>query len=124
MRYDPANAPDRSAWLDADEAERLDAILRYHKRAKERAGNMRAHSAIHAAVENQLAEGHDAAVRAITRLMGEGLDRHDAVHAIGSVVAKQIYTMLKQQRPHDSAEYATQLDQLTAESWRSSGERE
>jgi hypothetical protein len=124
MRYDPANAPDASVWLEADEGERLEAVLRYHKRAKERAGSLRAHSAIHAAVENQLAEGLDAAVRAISRLVPEGLDRHDAVHAIGSVVAKQIYGLLKERRPHDSAEYARLLDELTAESWRKSGDDE
>jgi hypothetical protein len=122
MRYDPANAPNRSAWLEADEAERLEAILRYHRRAKEHAGNLRAHSAIHTAVENQLAEGHDVAVRTMTRLMAEGLDRHDAVHAIGSVVAKQMYAMLKERRPHDAVEYAAQLAELTAESWRKSGD--
>jgi hypothetical protein len=124
MRYDPANAPIPSAWLDADESERLDAILRYHKRAKEHGGNLRAHSAIHTAVENQLAEVHDAAVRAMTRLQAEGLDRHDAVHAIGSVVAKQIHAMLQERREHDSAQYAAQLDALTAESWRNSGDDE
>jgi hypothetical protein len=124
MRYDPANTPNPSAWLEADEAERLEAILRYHKRAKDHGGNLRAHSAIHTAVENQLAEGHDAAVRTMARLMTEGLDRHDAVHAIGSVVAKQIYTMLQNRRPHDSLEYAAQLDELTADSWRESGDGE
>jgi hypothetical protein len=123
MRYDPANAPDSSAWRQADAGDRLDAILRYHKRAKHR-GNLRAHSAIHAAVENQLAEGHEAAARAMTRLMAEGLDRHDAVHAIGSVLAKQLYTMLKERHLHDPTEYAALLDALTAESWRKSSEDE
>lgn len=41
MRYDPANAPIPSAWLETDESERLDAILRYHKRAKEHGGRAR-----------------------------------------------------------------------------------
>ncbi len=60
----------------------------------------------------------------MARLMAQGLDRHDAVHAVGSVVAKQMYAMLKERRPHDSAEYAAQLDELTAESWRESGDDE
>jgi hypothetical protein len=45
--------------------------------SKEHGGNLRAHSAIHAAVENQLAEGLDAAVRAMTRLVAQGLDRNE-----------------------------------------------
>ncbi len=124
MRYDPADAPDPSAWLEADEGERLEAIIRYHKRAKERGGNLHAHSAVHAAVENQLAEGLGATVRAMSRLVAQGLDRHDAVHAIGSVMAKQIYGVLQKRRPYDSAEYAAQLDELTAESWRKTGDDE
>jgi hypothetical protein len=121
VRYDPTEAPDPSEWLASDEAERLDAVLRYHKRAKEKAGSWRAHAAIHAAVETQLAEGLGGAVRAMERLVGQGLDRHEAVHAIGSVVAAQLYAVL-QHRAFDSVEYEARLDALTADSWRLSAD--
>jgi hypothetical protein len=53
--------------------------------------------------------------------MGEGLDRHDAVHAVGSVVVGLMYDMLRV-RGKDAgdinAKYADELATLTAESWR------
>jgi hypothetical protein len=120
VRYDPTEAPDVSEWLEADEAERLDAVLRYHKRGREGAGSLRAHAAIHVTVENQLAEGLGGAVRAMGRLREQGLDRHDAVHAIGSAAAGQIYAALKH-RACDAVQYEARLDVLTAEAWRNSG---
>jgi hypothetical protein len=121
MRYDPTEPPVPSEWLEADEGERLDAVLRHHRRARIRRGNVQAHSAIHVAVETQLAEGLQAAVRAMARLTEGGLDRHEAIHAIGSVVAEQLYEVLHHQRAHDPEAYAVELDRLTAESWRRSG---
>ena len=121
MRYDPTKAPDPSEWLAMDEAERLAAVLRHHKRAQEEDGRLRAHAAIHATVETQLAEGCGPAMRTIERLVEQGLDRHDAVHAIGSVVAAQLYAAL-QHRAFDSAEYEARLDTLTADSWRESAD--
>jgi hypothetical protein len=41
------------------------------------------------AVETQLAEGHAEATAALDRLLQEGLDRHEALHAIGSVLAEE-----------------------------------
>jgi hypothetical protein len=58
---------------------------------------------------------------ALARLMGEGLDRHDAVHAVGSVVMGLMYDKLRV-RGKDAgdinAKYADELATLTAESWR------
>jgi len=71
-------------------------------------------------VETQLAEGLQAAVRAMSRLTEGGLDRHEAIHAIGAVVAEQLYEVLHQ-RAHDPEVYAAELDRLTVERWRRSG---
>ena len=118
MKYDPAVAPDPSEWAASGERERLDAVRQYHKRAKERAGGPETHAGVHVAVETQLAEGHVAARAALERLLQEGLDRHDAIHAIGSVVAGEIFEVLKSKRPHDPEAYARKLDALTASKWR------
>jgi len=120
VRYDPTEAPDPLEWLETDEGERLDAVLRYHKRAKERAGSPHAHAAIHVTVETQLTEGLGATARAMERLLEEGLDRHEAIHAIGSAVAEQIYATL-QRRSFNAAEYDALLDALNADRWRKSG---
>ena len=117
MRYDPATGPDVKEWLELDEGERTLAVRQYHKKAKLRAGNAEVHAIIHAAVETQLAEGHPEAQAAFARLTREGLDRHDVVHAIGSVLAGELYGIMKTEREHDPGEYARKLRALTAERW-------
>jgi hypothetical protein len=117
MRYDPMTGPAPEAWLELDEGEQADVVLRYHKRHRLRGGNMRLHAVIHATVETQLAEGHAAAAAALRRLVGEGLDRHEAIHAIGAVVADQIYATMKG-TAFDPAEYERRLHQLDLASWR------
>jgi hypothetical protein len=119
LRYEPTSTPDASRWLETPEGERLDAVLRQHEMAGEKAGSLRMHAAIHVTVETQLAEGHAAAVRAMQRLTEQGLDRHEALHAVGSAVAGQIFAALKG-RSFDAAEYEKRLDALTVDSWRNS----
>ena len=52
--------------------------------------------------------------------MQEGLDRHEAVHAIGSVLAEHIYGMLSEDSKLDdpNVAYYEELEPLTAKSWR------
>jgi hypothetical protein len=118
MRYDPDAPPDTRTWLELPEAERLDAVRRHHKREKARAGSPEVHAIIHVAVETQLAEGHPAATAAMDRLLRDGLDRHEALHAIGSVLAEELFDVVKSKRQHDAAAYARKLSALTASSWR------
>ena len=65
----------------------------------------------------RLAQGHPEVKAAFERLSGEGLDRHDVVHAVGSVLAGEIYGVMKSRRPHDPEEYARRLGELTAKTW-------
>jgi hypothetical protein len=125
VKYDPEIAPDATRWLDADEEERLLAIRRYHECSAENLGEgAEAHFVIHNTVENQLAEGHPAATDALERLTAEGLDRHDAIHAIGSILAAEIFELLKRKAPFDPERYARKLGELTASRWRSEGEED
>src|SRR5438874_9888188 len=121
-RYDPHHAPDPEAWLALDEGERTALVLQYHRRARARLPNARLHATIHVIVENQL--GDEIPVRrTLERLRAEGLDRHDAVHAVGSVLAKRIYELLKEGPPtgDPNAPYWAELESLTAEGWRHGG---
>ncbi len=118
MKYSPENAPDPVQWLATEEEERMAAVEAYHRRKRQRSGNARLHAVIHAVVENQLAEHHPAATAAMERLLADGLNRHEAVHAIGCLVASDLSDMMKMQRRHDAEEYARKLQQLTAETWR------
>jgi hypothetical protein len=72
-------------------------------------------------VENQLALGDKfPASSVLARLMSEGLDRHEAVHALGSVLTGQIFNALKGKSVGTdlNAEYVEKLNRLTVQSWR------
>ena len=55
----------------------------------------------------------------LQRLMGEGLTRHDAIHAIAWVLAAHVFVILKQK--HGDADpnqrYFERLRALTADAW-------
>ena len=117
MKYDPMVSPVASKWLELDEGERISVIAIYHKDAKIKLPNETVHACMHAVVENQLAEKLPVTVRALERLIAEGLDRHNAVHAIGCVVSSHIFTMMKESKQFDMAQFERDLSRLTRESW-------
>jgi hypothetical protein len=119
--YNPQEAPDPEGWLALDEAERIDLALRHHRRAGRKVPNPRVHAVIHNVVETQIAMGDDTPVRrTILRLEEEGLDRHEAIHAVGSVLAGRIYDLMQEVSPEGdpNEEYYAELEQLSAEEWR------
>jgi hypothetical protein len=122
--YDPLIAPDADEWSSLDETERLTLARAYHRRAHSRVPNLEAHIAVHAIVENQIALGDETSVRrTVTRLMAEGLDRHDAIHAIGATLLGVMHDMTKQSDTgvEVNKRYYAELEQLSAERWRQSG---
>jgi len=74
---------------------------------------------MHVIVENQLAANDEPVARALGRLIKEGLSRHDAVHAIGSLVTEQLYDLLKEHGPPETARarYYAAIERLTAATW-------
>ena len=125
-RYDPEKAPDPAEWLELDEGERVLAIEDYHRAARVDLPKSarRAHAAFHVVVENQLALNDDPVLRALRRLMDQELSRHDAVHAIGSILAAEIYDgeALKDSPETTNARYYASIERLTAKSWRESND--
>jgi deoxycytidylate deaminase len=123
--YDPDVAPNASEWLALPELERLRLAQSYHVAARVKVPSVKAHAAIHAAVENQIATGYGPSKRTIDRLQSEGLSRHEAVHAIGSVVAQFIYELGKgqtdEQRDSFQTRMGTAIEQLHAKTWLSGG---
>jgi hypothetical protein len=123
--YDADREPERNAWLELEEQTRIDLVVEYHRRHHPDTSQVRLHATFHVIVENQLASKESVVVETLKRLRNEGLSRHDAVHAVGSVLAAQVYDVLKREEPDEGTEpneaYAAKLRQLTAESWRSAG---
>jgi hypothetical protein len=120
-RYDPEVAPDPGQWLALDEDERLILVEEYHRDARVPLprGARRLHASMHAVVENQLAENDDPVVRALSRLMKEGLSRHDAIHALASVVARHLYEAMTEDDTPETlrARYYAAVERLTAAEW-------
>jgi hypothetical protein len=119
MRYDPHVAPLASHWLALEEGARIALAEQSHRGDALDASRLLAHAAIHAAVETQIAMEVPSVVNALRRLRGDGLDRHDAIHAIGSVLVGTLGSALRGDptASDPSADYFAALDQLSAASW-------
>jgi hypothetical protein len=119
-QYDPDRDLAADDWLDLDEQERMMLVEDYHRRQRIRLPNVVAHAVVHAIVENQLALVEPVVVTTFARPRGEGLDRHDAIHAIGSVLSDYLDSLLRdpytQDQPNES--YHEALGKLAASEWR------
>jgi len=121
FRYDPHEHIIADAWLALDESERKRLVERYHRRHQTRLPNETVHALIHVIVEDQVALGDEFPARAVLLgLMKEGLDRHEAIHAIGSVLSEEFFAVMNGQETGGdiNANYIEKLKSLTAESWR------
>ncbi len=121
-RYDPDQTPNPEEWLALDEQLRLGLVESFHRRARVALPNVTIHAAFHVVVENQLAENYEPTARAMTRLTTEGLSRHEAVHAIASVVTEHIHDLFNAKADAESSKtvYAAAVERLTAGAWRES----
>ena len=118
--YDPNRDPEADEWLDLDEQERMILVEDYHRRHCGRMPSVEGHAAIHTIVENHLALEEPVVVATFARLRLEGLDRHDAVHAIGSVLASHLHSLLagEQAELEPNERYHEALGKLSAHKWR------
>jgi hypothetical protein len=122
MQYDADEHPDPDTWLELDETERIDLVIDYHRRTGVQLENPEHHAIAHVVVENQVALGEATPVpETLNRLMDEGLDRHDAVHAIGSILMGIVFDAAHEQDDGGdvNAKYNQELAMLTAAGWRS-----
>ena len=120
-RYDPLNAPPAAEWLALSETDRFALIEAYHRKARVRVPNMKLHAICHGIVENQAALGDETPVlRTLARLMGEGVDRHEAIHAVGATLMDQMSKFVRAKAPgkDPNAPYFAALEKLTIKSWR------
>ena len=124
MKYDPHDNLNPESWLAPDESERIDCVIQYHRRQRISLPDNTVHARIHVVVENQVALGDKYPVKSVrSRLMAEGLDRHEAVHAVGSVLTGQVFDAVKQKGSGTdlNAQYLDELNRLTAGAGESCG---
>jgi hypothetical protein len=118
--YDPDKSRAGADWLQLDEGERIELVSAYHRRKKIPLPNAQLHAVIHVVIENQLALGEQVVVETLARLQREGLTRHDALHAIGSVLAADLYELMQETSEPTGdiyLRYLERLQKLTAKNW-------
>ncbi len=121
--YDPETAPDPVEWLGLEESERVILVASFHRRTKIPLPDLQIHAAIHSVVENQLAEELQTVRETLERLKAEGLSRHDAIHAVGSVLVEHLNRLIRDKAASADAveSYFQELRSLTAERWLNKG---
>ncbi len=119
QKYDPDRAPETSWWSNLTENEQITAAEDHHRRAGIKLPRPLIHAATHVIVENQVLLGDETPVAAtFERLRHEGLSRHDAIHAVGSVLAPVMVEIMQGELPGDpNVAYYERLAELTAEGW-------
>jgi hypothetical protein len=121
MQYDADEQPDPDVWLELDETERLDLVIDYHRCTAVQLEAAEPHAIAHVVVENQIALGEATPVPGtLDRLLDEGLDRHDAIHAIGSILMRIVFDAAHEREDGGdiNAKYNRELAALTAAGWR------
>ena len=106
-------------WLNLDEAVRLELIEDYVEGFEKEIDNSKKniHASIHMVVENQLALGEEPALNAYSRLLRQGLNRHETIHAIGAVIFSGIYEAMQNKDNKPVTSYKSRLRKLTAKKW-------
>lgn len=119
-RYDPSIDPNPVEWLAFGESERVGMIERFHRDSEDELteGSVIVHATIHMAVENQIALKANHVPGTLARLIRQGLDRHEAIHAIGAVLSEDMYEIMQgDNTTHDPGKYQRRLEKLTAKGW-------
>jgi len=120
-RYLPDKSVNSEEWLALDEGERIALARAYHEKHDDEMPEdaLLVHSAIHAIVENQLAMGVELIPETIAKLTRQGLDRHEAIHAIGAILSEDLFAMLQGNvKKFSPKKYQRKLEKLTAKRWR------
>lgn len=119
--YDPLVQVPYSEWLVLDEDQRIALVKNYHESLEEELeeGALNLHSSLHVVVENQLALGEDYVIEAVARLMRQGEDRHEAIHAVAAVLSEGIFNTLKGgSEAFEVNNYRRKLEKITSKRWR------
>ena len=119
-KYDPSKSPIPEEWNVQDEDELLNLIRTYHKRDGVSLPNLNLHAVIHVVVENQLALGVESVEKTLDRLLADGVERHEAIHAIGSVLVEHLWTVMQEPSVSDVSHdpYFKALEALDPSDWK------
>jgi len=119
--YDAHTPPNGPEWLTTGEEDRIRMVIDHHTAIGDVGDNARIHCTLHVIVENQIAMGGEMEpVRErLRQLMAQGLDRHNALHAICYLLARHMHWIAMSNQPGDhTPRYLRELKRMTAQKWR------
>ncbi len=120
-QYNPQNAPDPDEWQAISEDERIDLVREFHEQAEEEVpdGGENIHAVFHVIVENQIAMNLPPVAATVEKLIRQGLNRHEAIHAVGAVLSGDMHELLHGDKESwEPQQYRRRLEKLTAKRWR------
>lgn len=120
-KYNPEKSINPEEWLALDEGVRIELVRDFHQNLPEELPDdaLSLHSSLHVIVENQLAMGVQLIPETISKLIRQGLNRHEAIHAIGAILSADLYDLIKGNVQEFSLKkYRRKLDKITAKRWR------
>lgn len=117
--YNASKIPNPEKWLALDELTRLELVTefvnKYEKHIEEQA--RRIHASLHVIVENQLAMKSEPTPETYSRLIKQGLNRHEVIHAIGAVISEDMFNIMQGDK-EQGLKYQERLKKLTAKKWK------
>jgi len=118
--YKVSITPNPEEWLSLGEAERIDLVVDFiEKNEKDiETPAIKIHASIHVIVENQIAMESEPTPETYARLRKQGLNRHDTIHAIGAVIAEDMFDIMKGNKDQIMSKYKDRLEKLTAKRWK------
>lgn len=121
LDYTAATAPEPAGWLALDDTMKAQAVEQHHRSLAVHPDvpNAHLHAWMHVIVENQLAGGDPPEVQeTLERCSRAGLTRHEAIHAIGSVMAEAILNITRHKTAFDREAAVRALARLQPDVWR------
>jgi hypothetical protein len=121
ISYDPAVQPNIEEWLQATDDEKNTVVREFHEENDEDLDDeaLAIHAALHVIVENQLAMGVELVPEAVAKLTRQGLSRHETIHAIGAILAEDVFAIARGDKSEFSPkQYRRKLEKITAKRWR------
>lgn len=120
--YNPDKPLNISEWLVLDDEQRKILVSNFHESTEEEFqddGALTMHCYMHVVVENQIATNVDLVSETVTKLVRQGLSRHEALHAISAIIVEDIFDMLKGTKSEFCPKkYRRKLEKITAKRWR------
>ena len=117
--YNPNYRPLSEEWLATSESDWIDLIEEFHRSSGEPPPQegWNTHALYHCLIENQIALEEEGVDETVDRLQGQGLSRHDSIHAVAAVMIEYMLPVMRDRKPFDSSSYLKRLNKLTAKRW-------